>query len=200
VVFGTTVAGRPAELAGVERMVGLFINTVPLSVEVDESEEIVSWLNQIQQKQTEIRQYEHTPVVKIQSWSAVPRGVPLYENLFTFQNYPVDANLWAQGAPKGLQIEGVKTRAKSHYPLAVRVVAEASIFIRITYDRERFTDAAMRRMLGHLHCLLEGIGVDPARQLSGLALLSPTEEQLMLDKWNNVSADSLQGESQTPVT
>ena len=35
VVFGVTVSGRPAELAGVETMIGLFINTVPLRVRLD---------------------------------------------------------------------------------------------------------------------------------------------------------------------
>ena len=74
VVFGTTVSGRPAELAGVERMVGMFINTVPLSVAIEQRETVASWLKQIQQKHVEIRQYEHTPLMKIQSWCDVPRG------------------------------------------------------------------------------------------------------------------------------
>jgi non-ribosomal peptide synthetase component F len=200
VVFGTTVSGRPAQLPGVETMIGVFINTVPLSVEVDESEEIVSWLKQIQQKHVEIRQYEHTPVVKIQSWTDVPRGVPLYETLFTFQNYPVEDTLWQDADPKGMQIESAKTTTKSHYPLAVRIGTGATILIRITYDSQRFTDASMTRMLGHFHSLLEGLGMDPARQLSQLDLLSPTEEQLMLSGWTNVAAESgLPEESQATL-
>src|SRR5205085_669085 len=86
VVFGTTVAGRPAELAGVDKMVGLFINTVPLSVEIDESEAVASWLKRIQQKHVAIRQFEHSPLVKIQSWSDVPRGVPLFDSMLAFEN------------------------------------------------------------------------------------------------------------------
>ncbi len=93
VVFGTTVAGRPAELAGVERMVGLFINTVPLMVEIDEHQAVATWLQQLQQKHANVRQYEYSPLVEIQGWSDVPRGRPLFESLFVFENYPVDATL-----------------------------------------------------------------------------------------------------------
>jgi amino acid adenylation domain-containing protein/non-ribosomal peptide synthase protein (TIGR01720 family) len=190
VTFGTTVAGRPAELDGVGRMVGLFVNTVPLSVEVDEGESVISYLKQIQQKHVEIRQYEHTPLVKIQGWSEVARGVPLYENLFTFQNYPVDDKLWEQGAPKGLQVESVRTRARSHYPLAVRIAVEASMLIRMTYDRGRYSDASVKRMLGHLQYLLEEVGSDPSRRLSGLELLTPEERRMMLTGGGNASAQS----------
>ncbi len=189
IVFGTTVAGRPTEIPNVESMVGVFINTVPLCVEVDESADILSWLKQLQQKHLELRNFEHTPLVKIQSWIDVPRGVPLYENLFTFQNYPVDRKLWEDGAPNGLQVEARKTRAKSHYALAVRIVADASMNFSITYDRERFSDASIKRMLGHLHCLLEGIAIDPARQLFELELLSAYEQQSMLDGATSSVAD-----------
>ena len=63
------------------------------------------------------------------------------------------------------------------------------MLISITHDRERFTDGAVGRMLGHLHCLLEGMAIDPARPLSELELLSPTEQQSMLDGGSNGAAD-----------
>jgi non-ribosomal peptide synthase protein (TIGR01720 family) len=185
VVFGTTVAGRPMEVTGVESMVGVFINTVPLAVEVDETADVLNWLKQLQQKHLELRHFEHTPLVKIQSWIDMPRGVPLYENLFTFQNYPVERKLWEDGAPNGLQVEARKTESKSHYALAVRVAADAEMHIRITHDRDRFPDASIKRMLGHLQSLLVGIALDPARQLFELELLSDYEEQSLLEGGNN---------------
>jgi hypothetical protein len=181
VVFGTTVAGRPMEIPDVESMVGVFINTVPLCVEVDETADVLSWLKQLQQKHLELRHFEHTPVSKIQSWVDMPRGVPLYENLFTFQNYPVERKLWEDGAPNGLEVEARKTESKSHYALAVRIATDAEMHIRITHDRERFPDSSIERMLGHFRSLLEGIAIDPARQLFELELLSAYEEESMLD-------------------
>jgi hypothetical protein len=73
VVFGATVSGRPAGLVGVEAMVGLFINTLPVRVEVAPQVSLLPWLQQLQGQQVEREQYAYSPLVAIE----VPRGVPL---------------------------------------------------------------------------------------------------------------------------
>src|SRR5205085_11986675 len=93
VVFGTVVSGRPPELAGVETMVGLFINTLPVRVEVTSESTMVDWLRELQERQAEARRYEYSTMVQVQGWREVPRGVPLFERLFAFQNYPLDISL-----------------------------------------------------------------------------------------------------------
>src|SRR5205814_5498078 len=90
VVFGVTVSGRPAALAGVESMVGLFINTLPMRVHVRGDGPLRAWLKAIQGQQVEQRQYEFSPLVQVQGWSAVPTGEPLFRSLLVFENYPVD--------------------------------------------------------------------------------------------------------------
>ncbi|MFP2902304.1 condensation domain-containing protein, partial [Corallococcus sp. 4LFB] len=87
VVLGATVSGRPSDLPGVERMTGLFINTLPVRVRVPAQEQIVPWLRQLQAQQLELRQYEHSPLVRVQGYSQVPRGTPLFQSLFVFENY-----------------------------------------------------------------------------------------------------------------
>ena len=79
VVFGATASGRPVELKGIESMVGLFINTVPVRVQVDLDQPLIPWLKNLQAQQFRARQYEHTPLVDVQGWSSVPRGTPLFE-------------------------------------------------------------------------------------------------------------------------
>src|SRR5262249_2150115 len=90
VVFGTTVSGRSAPLPGIESMVGLFINTLPLRVAVPPDIPLVRWLKDIQETNSELLQHEHVPLAEVQSWSSVPRGLPLFESILVFQNYPVD--------------------------------------------------------------------------------------------------------------
>ena len=101
VVFGATVSGRPVELVGVEAMVGLFINTLPVRVEVPSQASLLPWLQQLQERQVEREQYAYSPLVAIQGWSEVPRGVPLFESIVVFENYPVGEALTEQrdGAP-----------------------------------------------------------------------------------------------------
>jgi hypothetical protein len=88
VLFGATVAGRPAELAGVERMVGLFINTLPVRVKTPSQTRLLSWLHNLQAQQADQRQYEYSSLIDIQSWSDVPRGVPLFDTILVFENLP----------------------------------------------------------------------------------------------------------------
>ncbi|MFM6280885.1 MAG: condensation domain-containing protein, partial [Dolichospermum sp.] len=66
VVFGATISGRPPALSGVESMVGLFVNTLPVRVKIPEDMGILPWLKQLQQEQIEREEYGHTPLVEIQ--------------------------------------------------------------------------------------------------------------------------------------
>ena len=76
VVFGLTVSGRPADLQGVESMVGMFINTLPVRVRVDPGEPLVPWLRRLQAQQAELRQFEYTPLVRLHGWTGLPPGRP----------------------------------------------------------------------------------------------------------------------------
>ena len=91
VVFGTTVSGRNPELAGVESMVGLFINTLPVRVQWDPEESVVNWLKRVQSEQAASYGLAHTPLVEIRGWSEIEGGAPLFETLLVFQNYSTEA-------------------------------------------------------------------------------------------------------------
>src|SRR5205085_4004820 len=86
VLFGATVSGRPATLEGVESMVGLFINSLPVRVKVFPHEPLLSWLERLQEEMVELREYEYSSLVQIQGWSEVPRGTPLFESIVVVQN------------------------------------------------------------------------------------------------------------------
>ncbi|KMZ11631.1 Non-ribosomal peptide synthetase module [Candidatus Burkholderia humilis] len=76
VTFGATVAGRPEALEGIERMVGLFINTIPVVVSPKPSMSVAQWLETIQQQAIESREYEHIALYDIQRWLASKAGSP----------------------------------------------------------------------------------------------------------------------------
>src|SRR5690606_30187812 len=77
VLFGATVSGRPADLPGAETMVGLFINTLPVRVKVDEGQPVAGWLKGLQARSVEMRQYEYSSLLDIQRWSDIRPGQPL---------------------------------------------------------------------------------------------------------------------------
>ncbi len=92
VIFGVVVSGRPAALAGVESMVGLFMNTLPVRVRVSPEASLIPWLQALQAQQVEARHYEYSPLVQVQRWSDVPPGLALFDTLLVFQNYPGHAH------------------------------------------------------------------------------------------------------------
>ncbi|MFB2983429.1 amino acid adenylation domain-containing protein [Microseira sp. BLCC-F43] len=187
VVFGATVSGRPAELAETESMVGLFINTLPVRVQVDRDQFLIPWLREIQAQQSEARQYEYSPLVEVHRWSDVPRGVPLFETLVIFENYPVDSSL-----PQYREILGVREIAvveQTNYPLTLIVEVGSQVSLQILCDRTRFDSATISRMLGHFQTLLEGMMTDLDRRLSQLPLLTESERQQVLVDWNNTKID-----------
>ncbi|MFL5543033.1 MAG: condensation domain-containing protein, partial [Longimicrobiaceae bacterium] len=101
VVFGATVSGRPAELDGVEEMIGVFINTIPVRVKVPAGARVGAWLAELQRAQAEAREYEYAPLVQVQGWSEVPRGTPLFESIFVAESLPADDGAAGGGAAGG---------------------------------------------------------------------------------------------------
>src|SRR5262249_25522739 len=116
VVFGSTVSGRPAELPGVESMVGMFINTVPTRVVVRSGQDVVSWLRGLQDAQGESRSYDFVSLAQLQGWSEVPGGVNLFDSAVVFENYPFDE---ASAAEAGLRLRDVQALDTTNFPLVL---------------------------------------------------------------------------------
>src|SRR5690242_4757708 len=93
VLFGATVSGRPAELPGVEQMVGLFINSLPVRVRVSGEAQVGPWLRELQARAIELRQYEYSSLVDVHGWSEVKRGQNLFESLVVFDSFPAGEGL-----------------------------------------------------------------------------------------------------------
>lgn len=180
VLFGSTVSGRPPEIPGIESMVGMFINTLPVRIRISQHDSLISWLQAIQAQQIRTRQFEYSPLVQVQGWSEVPRGQPLFESLVVFENYPVESS---QKTSRPLQIIASQAIVQNNYPLTLIVVPGSRILLHIGYQEQRLETATILHMLSHLRTLLEQIAINSHRCLSDLPLLSSYEQQ-QLAQWN----------------
>ncbi|HKP13854.1 MAG TPA: amino acid adenylation domain-containing protein, partial [Blastocatellia bacterium] len=187
VVFGATVSGRPAELAGVEEMVGLFINTLPVRVGVDEQAEVGAWLRRLQQEQQEMREYEYSSLVEVQGWSEVGRSEPLFESLFVFENYPIDASMGGQAKRRG--IGGSQIIERTNYPLTVTVAPGEGLGVKIIYDRGHYESELIQSVLRHLERILEEMSARPTGRVGEVEMLSEGERQQLLEEWNDTAVD-----------
>ena len=130
VVFGAIRAGRRSAAEGAESIAGLFINTVPIRVRVDPNMGLLPWLAELRRSWVALRPCEHTPLVNIQGWSDVPRGQPLFESIFNFQDPSWDAALRAQGGKWAAREFGL--RSQSNYPLVVDAYGGDAALLRIS--------------------------------------------------------------------
>ncbi len=186
-VFGATRAGRTTGLGDGEGLVGLFINTLPMRVHVDGDQDVVEWLRALREHQLQMRPHEHAPLVKVQSWSTVARGKPLFESLVVYDHDSLDARLRALGG--AWETRHFEYIGQTNYPLAVIAYGDAEMLVRIEYSRQRFSDPSIARMLGHLITLLEGLANGAARQLKELSLLTAAERANLLADPDSMCTD-----------
>lgn len=175
IVFGITVAGRPADLRGIERTVGPFINTLPLRISVSGAERLDRWLQMLQQKQLEMGQFDYSSLSNVQQWSDVPRGQPLFESLLAFENFPIDRSLKAEDF--GLDVANISFWETTHYPLTLVVVPGEELLFKLSYSSDRFDRSGMELLLKHWKNLLINAVNDDRGQVSSLSLFAPEELQ-----------------------
>ena len=184
VVFGTTVSGRPTELPGVEHTVGIFINTLPLRTSVSGDAPLIDWLQQLQQRQVDMRRYEHVPLVDVQSVSEVPSKQSLFESIVVFENYPID-----EGFFDYLPIKLTEVRLFEHanYPLTLIVAPGETLTFKMSYNDTLFEKSDVDRMLGHLNVMLDGLvnmANDPKTSIGDLPWLTSAEIKQVTQQWN----------------
>ncbi|WP_354676154.1 amino acid adenylation domain-containing protein [Pseudomonas syringae] len=186
VTFGATVAGRPADLPGVEEQLGLFINTLPVIASPRPEQRVADWVQQVQAKNLALREHEHTPLYDIQR-CARSGGDALFDSILVFENYPVSDAL-QQTAPPGLVFGGLHTQEQTHYPLTLVVNLGQTLSMRFSYDRQCMSEADVAQLSAHFQHLLQALIRDPQAAIGELTLLDQPEQQQVLRDWNATAA------------
>ncbi|MGW1955390.1 non-ribosomal peptide synthetase [Streptomyces sp. NPDC001920] len=164
-VFGAVVSGRPHDLPGVERMVGLFINTLPVRIRLRSGEGVDELLARVQDEQLRLAPYHHVRLSQVQR--AVGAG-ELFDTVLAFENFPRTTG------PAG-DVELVETRDATHYPVTVAVVAGERMLLRVGCRRGVPAAAVAARLAGAFEALTSARGT-PADRLDVL----PSQERELL--------------------
>ncbi|MUG94288.1 amino acid adenylation domain-containing protein [Scytonema sp. UIC 10036] len=185
VVFGVTVSGRPPSIMDVESIVGVFINTLPVRMQLAQETELLSLLKDLQAQQLESEQFSYSSLVEIQGLSDVPRGMSLFESIVIFGNYPVDDAVLEEH--RSFSISNFDVIEQTNYPLTVVATSGKQLLLKLSYQKSRFEDSTISRMLGHFVTMLQAIVTNPQQPISSLPLLTELELQQLLVEWNNTS-------------
>ncbi|WP_433655166.1 amino acid adenylation domain-containing protein [Nocardia sp. CA-128927] len=184
VLFGATVSGRPATLAGAESMIGLFINTVPVRAAVDGERPITEWLHDIQLSQLDAKQYEHVSLTEIQRIGGVPGGGTLFDSIVVFENYPFDS---AAAAAYGLRVHDVLGDEHTNYSLTLTAHAGTDLLLALGYDPNLFDAETIERMAGHLDTILQAFVEQPDAPVAETPILPAAERRQLLVEWNDTA-------------
>ncbi|MFF1651545.1 amino acid adenylation domain-containing protein, partial [Streptomyces sp. NPDC058240] len=180
VVFGGTVSGRPPQVPGIESMVGLFINTLPVRVRLDPSETLSGLLNRLQDQQAGLMDHQYLGLIDIQQATGLGE---LFDTLVVFENYPLDADVLEIGG--GLSVTGIEGHDATHYPLILTAVPGERLQLRLDFRTDLFDAAAADALMGRLVRLLEGAPAQYDAPVGRMSLLGADERHQLLVGWND---------------
>ena len=187
VVFGATVSGRPADLPGVESMVGMFINTVPARLAIRHRRNAGDWLRGVQATQSESRRFDYVSLTELQALTGTP---DLFESILVFENYPFDNEVITA---HGLAVREVRDLEPTNYPLAVVVQPDRQLSITLGYDPALFDRGTVERLGEHLTMLLDQMAAGLDRRVVDLPTTTAVERDRLLSRWIDTGPEAPAG-------
>ncbi|MER6917265.1 amino acid adenylation domain-containing protein [Streptomyces sp. NPDC000594] len=178
VVFGATVSGRPPAVAGVESMVGLFINTLPVRVRCAPGASFTQILTTLQERQAALLDHHHHGLPAIQRTTGLKE---LFDTLVVFQSYPVDRAETADAATAaGIAFTGMRPFTGTHYPLTLVAGMDPHLRLLLQYQPSALDRAAVEHIAGCLPGILRLVLTAPDAPVARVDLLTPADRERFL--------------------
>nr|WP_267497724.1 non-ribosomal peptide synthase/polyketide synthase [Paenibacillus farraposensis] len=188
VVFGNVVSGRPAEIPGIENMVGLFINTIPVRVQTGEEETFAQLLKKLQEQYLASHSYDTYPLYEIQALTGQKQS--LINHVMVFENYPVEERLGQlrQDDSDEMEITVIEAFEQTNYDFVLTIEPGAQLELHMRYNALVFEAETIRRLQGHLVRLLEQVLDNPHIPVSDLDMITGQEKAQIIEVWGDTAA------------
>ncbi|MGA4846193.1 amino acid adenylation domain-containing protein [Streptomyces sp. G5(2025)] len=185
VVFGVTVSGRPPELPGIDTMVGLFMNTLPLRVRLRPAEPLTAFLRRVQSEQTRLIDHQWVGLAEIQRWAG---SGELFDTAMVFENYPLNSS---RGRPQGAAPDAdlptvlkVHSRDQMHYPLGLLALPRETLRFSLGYLPQVFSAEQVESVIAAFRRALGTILRSPQTPVGAVALIDPAVRGTALEQWS----------------
>lgn len=193
VVFGATISGRPAEVSGIESMVGLFINTIPVKVSfaaIDGNPatrpSVANVIGRLHEQFQRSNDYGFLPLTSIQSLAGLTAGEALFNSLILFENFPLGEAIASdsENGRTGVRVSSTEVREQTNYALTFTVNLQQTLEVKCGYQGEDFNLRAISNLLGHLQQVL--LQLTDTHELGSFNLLCEAEQQQLIE-WNDTA-------------
>jgi natural product biosynthesis luciferase-like monooxygenase protein len=185
VVYGLTRACRRSSIEGAERVLGLFINTLPVRAKLPSDLPVLDLCRQLRDQQVELRRFEHTPLVDILRLSEVPRGQSLFDSIIVFNSETIDARLKSFG--QEWQCRDFALHNQTNFPFTVIAYDGPQLSFKLSYDPNCFASASIERIANLLQAILVATANQPETRLGDLPRLPSQDAQSTLRFWNDTA-------------
>jgi len=187
VVFGAVVSGRPPEITGVEKMVGLFINTLPVRIKCDANQTFAQLLHDVQQAALDSEQYSYHPLAEIQTMTDLKAA--LIDHILAFENYPLEEAIHAVSAQKsGFAITSMEAFEQTNYDLNMIMFPGQELGIKFSFNAHIYDEKFIKKLGTQLKLMIEAVTVNPEIQVKDINIVTEAE-QALLQAFNNTETD-----------
>lgn len=184
VIIGVTSSGRPSELPGAEKMLGVFINTLPLRLQARPQLALADFLRAVQDASVALREHEHTPLAEI--LQSQDRGAALFDTLLVFQNLPAAAERQLQAGE--LTLRALDNLEQTNYGLTLEALPGRQLQLLFSADAQRLAEPLLLALMAHMRQLLLAMDSPGATRLGQISLLDAGEQARLAD-WGSHAAD-----------
>ncbi|MDQ1354394.1 MAG: hypothetical protein QG657_4703 [Acidobacteriota bacterium] len=194
VVYGAVVSGRPTEITGIETMIGLFINTVPLRITYNEETRFARLLKTLQEIAAEGEAHQYYPLSEIQSESILKQN--LVNHIFVFENYPAGEELAEiietkkpQDKAPNLKIMNVGVFEQTNYNLNLLIQPAEDLQIKFNFNGNACDPTLIEAVGGHFKQLIDQVLEDEFAVIDELRLLTDEERKQVLYDFNKTEME-----------
>ncbi|WP_055108259.1 non-ribosomal peptide synthetase [Paenibacillus ihumii] len=188
VVYGSVVSGRSSDIPGIEKMVGLFINTIPVRIKAEEHSTFDQLVRDVKWRDIEAQRHDYISLAQIQASS--PLKQDMFDILYVFQNYPViGGNSGMEEQPGlGFAVQETDTHEQTNYNLTFMAAPGEEIVLKMTFNSNVYSHALIKQLLKHFVHLSRQVAADPTQRIGELEIITEAEKRRIAEDFNATQA------------
>ncbi|WP_143664579.1 condensation domain-containing protein, partial [Streptomyces sp. NRRL B-24572] len=172
VVFGVTVNGRPAELPGIESMVGLFINTLPLRVRLDPALTTTELLDRVHRAQADLIAHQYVGLMEVQHRTGLG---PLFDTSVVFENFPFDSAPRLSAETDQVRVVGAESHSANHFPLSLVGMPQERLRFKLFHQPDLFDEQAAAGIAARFLGVLDALVAEPGLPIGRVDPIGPAD-------------------------
>lgn len=186
VIFGITLSGRSADLADSEKRVGLFMNTVPLTVTIQPDQSVIDWFLILQESYQQMQGHDHVGLAEI--FSCVGASQPLFDSILVFENYPTQ-NMSSNFTVQSIPIRSMAMQELTNYPLTIDASFGTELAIKFNYYENLLSTEYVQNISAHFNAVIRCMVESPQLKLSQIKIPVENERLLLEIGFNQTAKD-----------